>query len=230
MNRHLLFLAGGLMLFIAGCQKRMEPTETVFQADDDEHVLTIALDMSASFSALMAEDGKAWSFVCQLIDRYFRDRVGHNDRLVLAQLSGSNRPLLWSGTSLELRQEFPSASEFRKWLISKADPKASHVYEGIVQAVDYTLSESAVASGKGKAMVIIISDMIDNTPDNAAARIRAVSALAKVGKSSGAVGLYYVDVRLCPVWNQLLRDAGVPVRNVRVQADIVGRPQVPSFE
>jgi hypothetical protein len=202
----------------------------VFQHDDGEFVLTIAVDMSASFQPLMAEDGKAWAFVCQIIDRYFRDRLGNNDKLILAQLSGNERALLWQGTPLELRQEFPSASAFRDWVMSKADPKSSHVYEGIAQAVEYTRADQVVAGGKGKAAVFVICDMIDNTPDNGAARERAVNALANVGKQGGVLGLYFVDVQLCPLWGQLLRDAGVPEGNVCIQADIVGHPALPSFD
>ncbi len=229
MSSRVLFVAC-LMLPFTGCEKRIEQAGGPFQADDGEYVLTIALDMSASFGELMAEDGKAWSFVCQIIDRYFRDRLGNNDKLILAQLSGSDRALLWSGTPLQLRQEFASATEFRNWVMSKADPKASHVYEGIAQAVEYTLSDPVVAGGRGKAAVFILCDMIDNTPDNGPARERAVSALAHVAKQGGGLGLYFVDVRLCGEWNRLLRDAGVPEGNVCIQADIVGHPALPSFE
>lgn len=210
-------------LIFAGCQPRVEQAESVFEADDGEFVLTIVLDMSSSFEPLMAEDGKAWAFVCEIIEKYFRDRIGHNDKLILAQLSNSDRALLWKGTPLELRQEFPTAAAFRAWVASKADPNGSRLYEGIVQAVEYTLSDP----GNRKSAMFVVSDMIDSAGDDG--RDKAVSALTKVGKSGG-VGLYYVDVQRCAEWKRLLQDAGVPAENMVVEADIVGHPMLPRFE
>jgi hypothetical protein len=229
MKRHLFILAC-LMQCGLGCQERTDRPEGMFRADDGEYVLTIVLDMSSSFDELMAEDGKAWAFVCQVVDKYFRDRLGHADKLILAQLSASDRALLWRGTPLELRQEFPSASAFRDWLMSRADPHGSLIYEGVVQAVDYTLADPVVADGKGKAALFILSDMHDTAANRAQSRGRAVEALAKFAQRDGVIGLYYVDVRLVKEWRQLLSDAGVPVANSRVEAEIVGRPLLPTFE
>jgi hypothetical protein len=216
-----------LVLFFVGCQKRVGEPETVFQEEDGEYVLTIVMDLSSSFQELMAEDGKAWEFVCQIIDKYFRDRIGHNDKLILAQLSASDRALVWKGSPLELRQEFASASEFHEWISSKADPNGSRLYDGIVQAVEYTMSDPIIADGRGRSAVFVLSDMVDSGGD--VGRERAVKALAEVGKTGG-VGLYYVDVKRCGLWEKLLLDAGIPARNVSVQADIVGHPSLPRFE
>lgn len=78
------FIITWLALCVAGCQERADLSEGIFRADDGDYVLTIALDLSKSFDELMAEDGKAWSFVCQVLDQYFRDRLGHSDKLILA--------------------------------------------------------------------------------------------------------------------------------------------------
>lgn len=214
-------------LSLVGCQKRAADPETVFQAEDSEYVLTIVLDLSSSFQELMAKDGKAWEFVCQIIDQYFRDRIGHNDKLILAQLSASDRALVWKGSPLELRQEFASAEEFHAWISSKADPNGSRLYEGIIQAVEYMKSDPVIAGGRGKSAVFILSDMIDSGGD--AGREQAISALAEAGKTGG-VGLYYVDVKRCGMWEKLLLDAGIPASNLSVQADIVGHPTLPRFE
>jgi len=229
MNRQ-VWIVAGLALLLMGCQKRIEQREGVFQTEDNEYVLTILLDMSGSFRGMMAEDGKAWSFVSQVIDKYFRDRIGRNDKLILAQLSANDRSLLWSGTPLQLRQEFSSGAAFRDWLVAKSDPRGSRVHEGIVQTVEYTLTDPMVADGKAKSAVFILSDMVDNASGGEGAREQAVNALAQVGKSGGVIGLYYVDVQLCSLWNRLLRDAGVPANNLHIEADIVGRPVLPSFE
>jgi hypothetical protein len=210
-------------LLFVGCQQRIEQ-ESAFEPEEAEYVLTIVLDLSSSFRELL--DDKAWTFLCQIIDRYFEDRIGYNDKLILAQLSASDRVLLWKGTTLELRQEFKSGAEFRAWIDAKADPNGSDLYEGIVQVVDYTLSDPAGA--KGKSAVLVLSDMIDSK--GADGRERAVEALAKVGKGGGSVGLYYVDVKQCALWKKLLRDAGVPDAKTIVEADIVGHPTLPRFE
>lgn len=225
-----VLIAVCLSAFATGCQQRIERTESVFQPDESEYVLTIVLDMSLSFQELMAEDGKAWAFVCQVVDKYFHDRIGRSDKLILAQLSASDRALLWRGTPLELRQEFASASDFRDWLTTRTDPNGSLVFDGIVQAVEYTLAEPAVASGKGKSAVFILSDMIDNSPNSAQSQERALKALGELGQKHGVIGLYYVDVRLCSTWRELLREAGVPDTQTRVEAEIVGSPLLPNFD
>src|SRR5262249_15526281 len=132
-----------------------------------------------------------------------------------------------------LRQEFQSGAAFRDWLVSKSDQNGSHVYDGIVQSVEYALSDPIATSGKGKSAVFILSDMVDKAPGGADARERAVNALGhvgEVGEDGGVIGLYYVDVRLCSQWARILRDAGVPTSNFHIEADIVGRPVLPSFE
>lgn len=224
-----LLIAACLAAFTTGCQKRVERTERVFQPDESEYVLTIVLDMSSSFQELMAEDGKAWEFVCQVVDKYFRDRIGRSDKLILAQLSASDRALLWRGTPLQLRQEFASASDFRDWLAARTDPNGSLIFDGVAQAVEYTLAEPAVASGKGKSAVFILSDMIDSSPDRDEAQERALKALGELGRKHGVIGLYYVDVRLCSTWRSLLRDAGLPDTHAHVEAEIVGSPALPNF-
>src|SRR6185369_3515131 len=95
------------LVLLAGCEQRVEQ-QTVFEPDEGEYVLTVVLDLSGSFRQLL--DEKAWAFLCQVIDRYFEDRIGHNDKLIIAQLSASERALLWQGTPLELRQEFKSGA------------------------------------------------------------------------------------------------------------------------
>lgn len=228
MQRYLI-ISACLAACVAGCQRRAGQSGDVLRSDDGEYVLTIVIDMSSSFQQLMAEDGKAWAFVCQVVDKYFRDRIGRSDKLILAQLSASDRTLLWQGTPLQLRQDFESASAFRDWLQSRADPDGSRIHEGIVQSVEYTLSDPIVAGGKGKSAVFILSDMVDTAPDGFRAQRLAADALAKVGKNHGVVGMYFVDVKLCHQWRHLLRDAGVPEGHAQVEADIVGRPTLPNF-
>lgn len=217
-----------LAMCIAGCRKRVERPEFAFGSDDGEFVLTVVIDMSSSFQGMMARDGKAWDFMCQVVDKYFRDRIGSSDKLIIAQLSGSDKAVLWQGTPLQLRRDFASGAAFRNWLSSCADPRGSLVYDGIVQAVEYTLSDPIMESGKGKAAVFILSDMVD-TSDSDQASERAVEALAAIGRDRGVVGLYFVDVKLCSKWRRMLTDAGIPASHMHVEAEVVGSPLLPTF-
>src|SRR5581483_10650876 len=47
-----------------------------FAADKSEYVLMIAIDLSGSFKEKMATDGRAYEFVCAVVDRFFRSRGG----------------------------------------------------------------------------------------------------------------------------------------------------------
>src|SRR5437870_5381500 len=98
---------------VLGCAPAPDPQAKPFapgrQADDEEGVMcVICLDLSGSFRDMMAEQGKAWDFTVNVLDRLFR-RVGPGDEVVLAQLSATDRPLLFHGSSAELREQYDSA-------------------------------------------------------------------------------------------------------------------------
>lgn len=212
----------------AGCEKRREVQTTTLVPDDSEYICTIMLDLSGSFSNLMAEQGKAYEFAMQVIDRYFRDRIASNDKIIIAQISGTKRSLLWQGTPTELHRDFPTADDFRKYLLAKADPGGSLVHDGVTHAVQYVLSEPNVANGKAKSAVFILSDMLDNGPSTTESEQRAVTAIADYGRKGGVVGIYYVDQLRVPVWRDHLKQAGI--RQFCIESEIVGRPRLPDFE
>lgn len=130
---------------------------------------------------------------------------------------------------MELRQQFPSAAEFRDWLVARAKPGGSRIYDGITQAAEYTLADPVIADGKGKPVLFVLSDMRDNGPNRKQARERAIKVLADLVRHDGVIGLYYVDVPLVPKWQKVLSDAGIPAASLRVEADIVESPVLPNF-
>ena len=67
--------------------------------------MNIVLDLSGLFLPMMAKNGKAFQYVqIQIvIDKYFRDRIGTNDRIVIVPASASNRPLFGENTPLSLK-------------------------------------------------------------------------------------------------------------------------------
>src|SRR5205823_25060 len=75
--------------------------------EDADCLVVIAIDLSGSFLDMMAKDGRAYAFTLRVADTYFRSSIGTKNRLVIAQLSATDRALLWDGTPAQLREEFP---------------------------------------------------------------------------------------------------------------------------
>ena len=122
-----------VVIFLTGCEKRRESSQAIFNSDQDvEYVLSVIVDLSGSFEDLMAEKGKAYEFLLHVVDRYFRDRIGSQDKLMISQISANERSLLWEGTPLQLRREFPTPEAFRNLLRSKADPVGSRVNDAVL--------------------------------------------------------------------------------------------------
>ncbi len=221
------------MLFVIlctlGCEKRREEANVnPFGEDESEYVLMIVVDLSGSFQKLMAEDGTAYDFTLHAIDRYFRDRVGCNDQLILAQISGERRSLLWHGAPRRLYEEFPTARKFRDFLVARADPNGSMVHDGIAHAMEYLMSMRSVSTGKAKSATLILSDMMDNAPDSDQSEQRLIKAFTSYSNRSGAIGLYYCDQMELVKWRQNFEKAGL--RLVALAPDVKGRPPLPSFE
>ncbi len=61
----------------------------------------------------MANQGQAHKFLMRVIDQYFRNSIGANNRIVIAQLSATQPALLWDGSPVDLRQQFPTAEKFQ---------------------------------------------------------------------------------------------------------------------
>src|ERR1051325_206552 len=143
------------VVMIAGCTKHddKDNQQIALGREDSEFLVVIAVDMSGSFADYMTRDGKGYEFTMRVADRYFRNSIGSGNRIVIAQLSATNRALLLDGTPVDLRQMFPSATEFRDNLLKKSNPFGSRIYDGIADAFDYVLSDPGVINGKTKAAV-----------------------------------------------------------------------------
>lgn len=228
-----LVLLPTILLKLIGCAPYVPQTSTgqqsasPLQKRESEYVLMIVLDLSGSFSHRMVDDGKAYMFALQVSDSFFRNRVGCNDQLILAQLSGSQHSLIWQGSPIQLRQEFPSAEAFQAFLQSKADPNGSLVHEGLAHAVEYLNRDASIVSGKANSAICVLSDMADNDPNGAAAGVRLVTALQEYGSKNGVVGMWYVDDSLVAPWEEILKQSGL--RDSCVLGDFVGRPTLPRF-
>jgi hypothetical protein len=212
----------------SGCEKRRETADNTFGDDDCRYILTVVIDMSGSFAGRMADGGEAYAFLRAVLDRYTREKVGSGDRLVIAQVSGSDNFLLWEGKPLDLRREFGSADQFRDFLISKANASSSHVYEGMVNVLKYLLANPAVADGRVKSVVFFLSDMDDTEPDKATRGQEIRRLLKEYGSCGGSLGLYYVETWRVGPWQRELSNAGI--KQHRVKAEFVGKPDLPEFD
>lgn len=222
-----------LLPLVCGCTPVGTTTTAPVQApslgdDEAENVVLIALDLSGSFQHMMTEEGVGYQFATQVIDRYFRDKIGTGDRLVISQISGTQRSLLWEGRPLDLRKQFPSAEAFRQHLMSRADPGGSLVYEGLKNATSYVLDDPSIKGGRAKVSLFVLSDMLDTGPEGSQAEGYVNHALSEIGLRGGVVGIYYVDQELVVPWRRRLQQLGL--RNARVESEIVGMPPLPSFD
>ncbi|REK08653.1 MAG: hypothetical protein DWQ37_20155 [Planctomycetota bacterium] len=217
-----------LATIVSGCEKRRETVDVTFGDDDCRYILAVVIDMSGSFADRMADNGEAYAFLGALLDRYTRAKVGSGDRLVIAQVSGSDNFLLWEGRPLDLRREFDSAGQFRDFLCDNASSSSSQIYEGMVNVLKYVMANPGVTEGRVKPVIFFLSDMEDTEPGKAA-RGREIRALLKdYGSCGGSMGLYYVETWRVGPWQRELSNAGIQQHHV--QADIVGKPDLPEFD
>ncbi len=226
-----LFIAASMAL-LAGCGPPVQPGSVApvdLNRADGECLVVVAIDMSGSFAAKMTRDGKAFAFLTRVVDNYFKNSIGDDDRLVIAQLSqDGRRPLLWEGKPQDLRRDFPSAAAFREFLLMKSSPGGSRLHDGISDALDYAMSDPGVAGGRTKSVLLALTDFEDNAPNPDLSEQRLVQTLTAFGRKGGIVGFYYLDLAFVPVWRRHLAEARI--KSYVCEADIVSRPPLPSFE
>src|SRR5437764_2878152 len=203
LRRSLLALAAAALLS-AGCTKHSEQQDAASVSlgrEDADLMVVIALDLSGSFADKMTREGKGYEFTMRVADNYFRNAIGTKNRIVVAQLSAPGRqPLLWDGTPVELRRDFPSAAEFREFLLSKSHPAGSRIHDGVADALDYVLSDPGVANGKTRAALFVLSDFDDNAPNPKQSEERLVQSLNTFAKKHGVVGFYFLEHPRVPLW------------------------------
>ncbi len=210
-----------LIVCILGCERRNTADVSPFEQEPCDFVLLIAVD-----GDFIKEKTKAYELVTHAIDKYFHDRIGGHDQVIISQLSGNQRPLLWQGTAHQLRREFPSQEAFRQFLVSHCDA-GSRINDGIAESIEYVMRTNSIANGKAKSVALILSDMIDDQPNSADNDSRLMNALISYGRR-GSIGFYFVDqVRMADVQKKM-EQAGF--RFSCLECDIHGHPALPNFE
>ena len=222
-----------VLCLLTGCggqrEARTRASTTKFKSTENEAEKTVVIifDLSGSFLHLMAEDGVAYQFTLATIDRFLRQTIGEETKLIIAQISASQSPLLWEGRPQDLRRQFPTPQKFRDFLLEQADPNGSRVNEGLSSTLSYLLTHRTVKAG-AEPTVLVLSDLMDNAPDGAEYEKQVISQLKELGDKGGAVGLYYVHQSVLTHWHNCLENSGL--RDYRVECNIVGHPELPNFE
>ena len=227
----LKFLA--IMLLCMGalpsCEQRRAEQTSILPEQECEYLMAVVVDMSGSYAMQMQTDaGKAYRFLLLLVDRFFRDRIGSNDKIVIAQVSGAEKSLLWDGSPRALRQRFPNAEKFREFLLAGSDPMGSRVHDGVADTLDYIMGYPGVVNGETKSALFVMSDMDDNFPEAERSKARLLQSLTAYSRLGGVVGFYWVDQSLVPVWRDGLREAGSD--RAVVESEIAEEPLIPTFE
>lgn len=208
-----------------GCEPRVVNDAGPLRQEEWEYVTVFIVDMSGSFYDEL--DTVAYPFFIQLNDKLFRDRMGSNDQVILGQISATDRPLLWQGSPLGLRRSFPNAEAFRGFMVQHSNPSGSRVHDSLADALEYVMNLRSVGQNT-KLVVVVLSDMLNNTPDSAASDQRVRQALAEFANRDGALMLYWVDQAVLPTWMQYLRDSGI--QQYDVKSEIVWNPGLLNFE
>ena len=210
-----------------GCTPRASDSrgDAVVLREERGCVVTVLLDLSGSFQSQMIDGGKAHAFCLAILDTYFKDRIGEKDEVIIAQISGTDRALLWQGTPLQLRRDFSDPASFQVFLRSRANPGQSKVFQNLAKCLEYASSDPDVVNSKATSAVFVLSDMLDNDPERDDARERLKKALETFASRDGVLGCYYVDQEVVAKCREFLAKTGL--RKFMVEADIVGNPQLP---
>lgn len=223
MNKYCIII----VLFLAGCEPTGEARHEIIAPEESQYKLAVIVDMSESFAALMADQGKAHQVLLEVVDRYFRDTIGSQDRIIIAQISAKQPALIWDGTPLELRQQF-DPQKFAAFLHAHSEPIGSPVYETVAETLEYLMADPAVATGKTTPVLLILSDMQDTSPATTELKDRVLRDLRNYGKLDGTFAIYFCDQQLASRWKKGLTDAGV--KHSFVESGIVTTPSLPDFE
>lgn len=219
MRRYRTFLSilAMVLTLIAGCERRNKE-RSVFQQEACAFVLLIAVS-----DDVVANDD-AYLFILKTIDKYFQDRIGTADQVIVARIE-AERPLVWQGTPRTLRQKFPNAAEFRRHLTGPKAPGSLH--DGLTRSFGLLMETYSIKKGNAKAVTMILSDMNDDQPSTEANE-RFIDALVSYCKRGGQLAIYFCDQLRFEEIRAQTKKAGFDW--VTLELDVHGDPPLPSFE
>jgi hypothetical protein len=206
MNR--LIILGLLLLALCNGCKAREKDKSVFHQEAGDYVLLIAL------SDDIAKNERSYRFILEAIDRYFLNRIGTKDSVMLARIEGS-RPLIWKGPPRSLRHEFPDPDSLRKSLLTSQREEGS-LHDGLVRSLKLLTRDYGVVQGKTRAVTMVLSDMNDKKPSEESDR-RFIETLIDYVKAKGEIAFYFVDQLRIQQIEEKTKEAGLKWCDIQPQ-------------
>lgn len=211
-----------LLAVFVGCQRRDTSAKVTWEQEPTKYTLLIVADIE-----VVKSDPRSYDFVIHAIDRYASDRMGEHDQVIISQISGNDRPLLFQGTPRELRRAMPNHEEFRNYLIAHSDP-GRRLHEGLAESFDYVLNTSSVSRGKAVPVTLIISSMKEGENEASASKERFINALIKYHQAGGQMAFYFCDQQRMAWVREQTAKAGMTW--TLLEGNPNGHPPLPSFE
>ncbi len=226
-----VFLALLLTVPMGGCIESQSVSQAVpFERNELDACLAIVIDMSGSFAE--SWDDRAYHLFLDLSEQYFTEAMGTENRLVISQLSGNERVVLFDGRPSDLQRKFSSPETLDAFLKAHSDPRRSRVYDAMTKTIDYVSSMSGV-SDRTRMMTVVLSDMGDSESEDAA-RIasgrRMIESLTKYQQRGGGLALYFVATEENTRWEQIMAASGFQPGHFIIENELNSTPQLPRFD
>jgi len=220
-----------LIAFIAvGCTRhRPKADQSPFQDEETQYTLAFVFDLGPKYrDRVIYGDTSALKYAMDVKDTYFRDRSEPTDRLLIAQIVGTERAVLWDGMPRTFKREFPNAAaDLRDYLrrqFNKTSGPHLQTYDSVASTFDYLMKHR---SRKGKTATLVFSEMKDQSPDPKKARKHLVDSLAAYHKGGGHCAFYWLSDETSKELDAIGDDAGLTFKNFI--PDAVRDPVRPTF-
>jgi hypothetical protein len=227
MSRSLFLL---IAILTAGCVRVADNQQEglIEEPDPVEGVLCMGFDMSGPFrQQIQADNGRVGKFALSVVADFFKARAGSNDQVVLFQISGNmDRPIMWQGRPAEFRSRFGDPAAFRSFLADKARAPEDRcpAFRGIAEALEYVLSFHERPGSKVATATLVFSSFLDTDPDSAVQLERMKDALRRYSKVTAGIGFYWIDNKVAPKIEKILRESGYPNAATRDFVDYPDKP------
>lgn len=216
---------------LPGCvPKRPRELTSTFESEELDGCMTFLIDMSGSFAN--SWDDRAYKLFIELSEQYFTEAMGTNNRLIIAQLSGNDRVVVFDGRPSDLQRQFKSPEALNEHLKQNSNAYYSHVFHAIKQTVDYVGALRGVSENT-RLLTVVLSDLQDSETDLArrsAMGHAMVDSLKIYRQAGGALALYYVDGSQTARWREVLSMAGFEEGSYVIENELSSTPLLPRFD
>lgn len=203
---------------------------TPFERQELDDCLAICIDMSGSFRHNW--DDRAYDLFMDISDRFFTEAMGNESRIIITQLSGEGKVVLFEGRPDDLQQKFQSPEDLNQYLLDHSDGGSSQVYRAMSRTLDHIGSMSGVTQDT-RVLTIVFSDMQDTgaaVGNGDADRTEMMKSLRRYADNGGGLALYFVARDQVQPWRQILSEAGFEPGHFIIENDLTSSPQLPRFE